>query len=43
FMPIRAAVTGQTHGPDLNQTLSLLGREKVLRRIEQVLEQYLNA
>src|SRR5690606_1704472 len=43
FMPIRAAVTGQTHGPDLNQTLALLGREKVLRRIEQVLEQYLNA
>lgn len=43
FMPIRAAVTGQTHGPDLNQTLSLLGREKVLRRLEQVMEQYLNA
>jgi nondiscriminating glutamyl-tRNA synthetase len=43
FMPIRAAVTGQTHGPDLNQTLSLLGREKVIRRIEQVLEQFLNA
>ncbi len=38
FMPIRAAVTGQTHGPDLNQTLSLLGREKVLRRLEQVME-----
>ena len=43
FMPIRAAVTGQTHGPDLNQTLFLLGREKVLRRIEQVMEQLLNA
>jgi nondiscriminating glutamyl-tRNA synthetase len=33
FMPIRAAVTGQTHGRDLNETLALLGREKVLARL----------
>ncbi|GAB7387320.1 glutamate--tRNA ligase [Bacillaceae bacterium] len=33
FMPVRAAVTGQTHGPDLNQTLSLLGKETVLLRL----------
>ncbi|WP_274365246.1 glutamate--tRNA ligase [Paenibacillus thermotolerans] len=33
FMPIRAALTGQTHGRDLNQTLWLLGREKVLARL----------
>jgi nondiscriminating glutamyl-tRNA synthetase len=33
FMPIRAAVTGQTHGPDLNMTLQLLGQEKVRARI----------
>ncbi|MEB3103641.1 glutamate--tRNA ligase [Ferviditalea candida] len=33
FMPIRAAVTGQTHGRDLDQTLYLLGKDKVLRRL----------
>lgn len=34
FMPIRAALTGQTHGRDLNQTIWLLGREKVLARLQ---------
>lgn len=34
FMPIRAAITGQTHGPDLNQTLVLLGKQKVLDRLK---------
>jgi nondiscriminating glutamyl-tRNA synthetase len=33
FMPIRAALTGQTHGPDLNQTIRLLGRQKVIARL----------
>ena len=33
FMPIRAALTGQTHGPDLNQTIALLGRERVVARL----------
>lgn len=37
FMPIRAAVTGQTHGRDLNQTLELLGREVLLKRLDQTL------
>jgi nondiscriminating glutamyl-tRNA synthetase len=35
FMPIRAALTGQTHGRDLNQTLWLLGKEKVLARLQE--------
>ncbi|WP_168123546.1 glutamate--tRNA ligase [Paenibacillus sp. HB172176] len=35
FMPIRAAVTGQTHGPDLNQSIALLGREKVAARLRE--------
>jgi nondiscriminating glutamyl-tRNA synthetase len=35
FMPIRAALTGQTHGRDLNQTLWLLGREKILSRLRK--------
>ncbi|WP_028778485.1 glutamate--tRNA ligase [Shimazuella kribbensis] len=39
FMPIRATATGQVHGPDLNQTLYLLGKEKVLERIENVQKQ----
>ncbi|MCI3923319.1 glutamate--tRNA ligase [Paenibacillus sp. TRM 82003] len=34
FMPARAAITGQTHGRDLNQTLMLLGKAKVLARLE---------
>lgn len=34
FMPIRAALTGQTHGPDLNETIRLLGRSKVLTRLQ---------
>ncbi|WP_339205299.1 glutamate--tRNA ligase [Paenibacillus sp. FSL K6-3182] len=33
FMPIRAALTGQTHGPDLNQSLALLGKDKVADRL----------
>ncbi|WP_455661623.1 glutamate--tRNA ligase, partial [Pradoshia sp.] len=33
FMPIRAAVTGQTHGPDLPKAISLLGKEKIKQRI----------
>jgi nondiscriminating glutamyl-tRNA synthetase len=33
FMPIRAALTGQTHGADLNLSLVLLGRDKVLARL----------
>lgn len=38
FMPIRAAVTGQTHGPDLPKAIELLGREKVLTRLKAVLD-----
>jgi len=34
FMPIRAAITGQTHGPDLNQSLVLLGYDKVVARLQ---------
>ncbi|HJV47580.1 MAG TPA: glutamate--tRNA ligase [Bacillota bacterium] len=33
FMPIRAAVTGELHGRDLNHTISLLGKEKVSQRL----------
>ncbi|WP_138756306.1 glutamate--tRNA ligase [Paenibacillus sinopodophylli] len=40
FMPIRAALTGQTHGPDLNQSLALLGQEKVIKRLRDRLAGY---
>ncbi len=33
FMPIRVAVTGVVHGPDLNQSIMLLGKEKVAARL----------
>ncbi|WP_323703387.1 glutamate--tRNA ligase [Mammaliicoccus sp. Dog046] len=35
FMPIRVAVSGQTHGPELPNTIALLGREKVLARLKR--------
>jgi nondiscriminating glutamyl-tRNA synthetase len=37
FMSIRAALTGQVHGPDLNLTLYLLGKEKVVSRLQNLL------
>ncbi|OKP96382.1 glutamate--tRNA ligase [Paenibacillus sp. P46E] len=33
FMPIRVALTGQTHGRDLNVTIVLLGRSRVIERL----------
>ena len=33
FMPVRIALTGQMHGRDLNKTIALLGKEKVLQRL----------
>ena len=37
FMPIRVATTGQTHGPDLPQAISLLGKEVILNRLNALL------
>lgn len=37
FMPIRVATTGQTHGPELQKTIELLGKDIVLARLDQVL------
>lgn len=37
FMPIRVALTGQMHGPDLNGTIWLLGRDRVLKRLSDCL------
>ncbi|MEN6414659.1 MAG: glutamate--tRNA ligase [Veillonellales bacterium] len=37
YMPIRVALTGCMHGPELFQIIPLLGRERVLARIEATL------
>ncbi|RFU70265.1 glutamate--tRNA ligase [Bacillus sp. V59.32b] len=37
FMPIRAAATGQTHGPDLPKAIALLGKEKIKQRLQDIL------
>ncbi|MFP4978443.1 glutamate--tRNA ligase [Paenibacillus sp. CN-4] len=34
FMPIRVALTGQMHGRDLNATIELLGKSRVLDRLK---------
>ncbi|MCU0839425.1 MAG: glutamate--tRNA ligase [Rhodospirillales bacterium] len=33
FMPLRQALTGQDHGPELKRLLPLIGRERVLSRL----------
>ncbi|WP_027410214.1 glutamate--tRNA ligase [Anoxybacteroides tepidamans] len=37
FMPIRVATTGQTHGPELPLAIELLGKEKVMSRVEKLI------
>lgn len=37
FMSIRVALTGQMHGRDLNMTIYLLGKEKVVARCQNLL------
>lgn len=36
YMPIRIALTGQMHGPELYDIIPLLGRENVFKRLETV-------
>ena len=35
FMPLRVALTGRMHGPELYDIVSVLGKEEVLRRLRQ--------
>ncbi|MFS1664017.1 glutamate--tRNA ligase [Streptococcus sp. zg-JUN1979] len=39
FMPIRIAVSGEMHGPELPNTIYLLGRDKSIQHLGQMLEQ----
>jgi nondiscriminating glutamyl-tRNA synthetase len=36
FMGLRAATTGQCHGPDLMSTIYLLGKEEVSKRLSKI-------
>ncbi len=37
FMPIRIAISGEMHGPDLAATAEILGRDLLVKRIDSVL------
>jgi nondiscriminating glutamyl-tRNA synthetase len=37
FMPLRVALTGEMHGPELYQVIPLLGREKTVKRLEDAM------
>ena len=37
-MPLRIALTGEQHGPELAQIAALLGKEKILQRFAYALE-----
>ncbi|MGB0465623.1 MAG: glutamate--tRNA ligase, partial [Candidatus Puniceispirillaceae bacterium] len=34
FMPLRKALTGQSHGPDMGQLLPFIGRQTALARLQ---------
>lgn len=40
FMPIRAAISGELHGPDMGDILVVLGKDTIINRIEFVLKKY---
>ncbi len=37
FMPIRLAITGLEHGPELNKIMSILGKTTIIKRLKGVL------
>jgi nondiscriminating glutamyl-tRNA synthetase len=37
FMPIRVAITGQMHGPDLPKSIAVLGKSIVISRLENII------
>ena len=38
FMPLRAALTGETHGPELDRVLDLMAPERVRRRLQACIQ-----
>jgi len=40
YMPLRGAVTGQLHGPDMGKTFIILGKENIIDRLNYTLKNY---
>ncbi|MDQ0418238.1 nondiscriminating glutamyl-tRNA synthetase [Croceifilum oryzae] len=38
FMPVRAVISGETHGPDLTETILLLGKDTVVKRLQSFVD-----
>jgi glutamyl-tRNA synthetase len=38
YLPIRAAITGRTSGPELEKVFVILGKESILRRLERAIQ-----
>ncbi|SDY93752.1 glutamate--tRNA ligase [Thermoactinomyces sp. DSM 45892] len=38
FMPVRAVISGETHGPDLTETILLLGKDIVVKRLQSFVD-----
>ena len=36
YIPIRAVLTGNVHGPELYNIIRLLGKEKILKRFKNI-------
>ncbi len=36
YMPVRAAITGRLHGPELARALSILGKDRCVSRVEKL-------
>jgi len=41
WMPVRIALTGQSHGPELPMLIEFFGKEEVVSRIKKVASEYL--
>jgi len=37
YMPVRAAITGQTSGPELDKVFTVLGKDRVLKRLKNIM------
>src|SRR6056297_3214166 len=40
YMPLRGAVTGHLHGPDMGKTFIILGKENLIKRLNYTLDNY---
>ncbi len=38
YMPIRVALTGQCHGPEMNEIMGILGKDLMIKRIENIIK-----